>query len=124
MVSAVIESSSSQTPELLMRNSYPVIDSIRTHPTPCETACQVDQGGSRLDFVSMQLNQAQPILIDAMGQLTWLGSLELITHRSSPDPFAQKFESLRRECQQLSCVPIIRDGIIPNYVLYQIKCFP
>ncbi|KAI7874301.1 hypothetical protein K492DRAFT_200078 [Lichtheimia hyalospora FSU 10163] len=83
-----------------------------------------EQGGSHLESIKLRLQQPQPMLIDALGQLKSLRSLELCTKDLRPESFARMFAALREGCQCLAYVFIMNDGVVPNRVLYELSAFP
>ncbi|KAI7874328.1 hypothetical protein K492DRAFT_200054 [Lichtheimia hyalospora FSU 10163] len=83
-----------------------------------------DKGGSRLESIKIRLRQPQPILIDALGQLKSLVSLQLYTEDLTSGPFARMFAALRQGCHRLADVVIRSEGVVPNRVFYELSAFP
>ncbi|CDH59312.1 predicted protein [Lichtheimia corymbifera JMRC:FSU:9682] len=83
-----------------------------------------DKDGSRLESLTIQLNEAHPMLINAIRGLKCLTSFHLITHNLESESFKQLFTSLRQRCQDLDTLFINNTGAIRNPILYQVNSLP
>ncbi|CDH57701.1 predicted protein [Lichtheimia corymbifera JMRC:FSU:9682] len=79
-----------------------------------------DKGGSRLEFITVRIQEAHPTLIAAIRELKCLTSFHLFTTNLAKRPFMQLLSSLCERCQNLRILRIVHDGEIPNRVLYYI----
>lgn len=80
-----------------------------------------DKGGSRLESIKLRLDNAEPMLIDAIKGLKSLKTLQLSTNDLAPEPFARFFDALRQGCHSLKGLHIENAGVMPNRVLYQVS---
>lgn len=83
-----------------------------------------DKGGSRLESLKIQLNEAHPMLINAIRGLKSLIRFHLITHNLESQSFKQLFQSLRQGCQDLDTLFINNTGAIRDPILYQVNGLP